>query len=163
MSHLPSRVAALLALATLPAFICAQAASPVAAPARPFASPDVVTALPAGGIGSIGQVTLALLIVLGAVFGVAWLIRRLRGLTVGGAQSIEIVAQVALSARERAVLIRVAGVQVLLGVAPGSVNALHVLPADAVLQAPSDVASIATAAAGGRPSFSALLKKSLGR
>jgi flagellar protein FliO/FliZ len=159
MSRYKISLAALAALALLPAACLAQAMAPAAT--RPFASPDVVRTLPPGGIGSIGQVTLALLVVLAAVFGVAWLIRRLRGLTVGGARTIEIVAQVGLGARERAVLIRVAGAQVLLGVAPGRVNTLHVLPPDAILT-PATTGSDPTPAAQ-RPSFRSLLMKSLGR
>jgi flagellar protein FliO/FliZ len=158
MSRYKISLVGLATLALLPMSCLAQGTAPAAA--RPFASPDVVTSLPAGGIGSIGQVTLALLVVLAAVFGVAWLIRRLRGLTVGGAQSIEIVAQVGLGARERAVLIRVGGAQVLLGVAPGRVNALHVLPADAVL---TPAAATVTPTDPQRPSFRSLLLKSLGR
>ena len=151
----------LLTLVSLPVLVCAQSTAPATAPAHPFASPDVVAALPAGGVGSIGQVTLALIVVLGAVFGVAWLIRRLRGLALGGTQTIEIVAQVGLGARERAVLVRVGGAQVLLGVAPGRVNALHVLPADAVL--PPAPLAVDAVSATHRPSFATLLKKSFGR
>ncbi|MEO7806684.1 MAG: flagellar biosynthetic protein FliO, partial [Steroidobacteraceae bacterium] len=143
----------------LPAHVHAQAAAP-AASARPFASPDVVTAMPAGGIGSVGQVTLALLLVLGAVFGVAWLIRRLRSLTLGGTQTIEVVAQVGLGARERAVLVKVAGEHVLLGVSPGRVTALHVLPPDAVFDKP---AAAAPSGVAQRPNFKSLLTQSLGK
>jgi flagellar protein FliO/FliZ len=148
-----------LTLAAVPALAFAQA-QPAAA--RPFASPDVVTALPAGGIGSIGEVTLALLVVLGAVFGVAWVIRRLRTFSVAGTQTIEIIASVGLGARERAVLLKVGGAQVLVGVAPGRVSALHVLPAGAVLTGPLEPpdASIATVE---RPSFRSLLLKGLGK
>lgn len=160
------RIAALMVLAAaqvlapLPAL--AQAAADAA---RPFASPEVVNALPAGGVGSLGQVTLALLVVLGTVFGIAWLTRRLRGLAVGGTQAIEVIAQVGLGTRERAVLVRVGGAHVLLGVAPGRVSALHVLPPDAVLDVPPGdaAASGAASAAPTRPSFAALLKRSLGR
>ena len=44
-----------------------------------------------------------------------------------GSGPIEIIADVSLGAKERAVLVQVGGKQLLLGVAPGRVNTLHVL------------------------------------
>jgi flagellar protein FliO/FliZ len=65
--------------------------------------------------------------VLAAIFLVAWLVRRMRivGNRVGGA--IDVLANVQLGQKERAVLLKVGTTQILIGVAPGQVNTLHVL------------------------------------
>jgi flagellar protein FliO/FliZ len=93
-----------------------------------FAAPQTAPAAHAGGIGGLGEVTLALLLVLGAVFALAWLLKRVRayGSRVGSA--VDVLAQVPLGQKERAVLIKVGQTQLLLGVAPGRVNTLYVLP-----------------------------------
>ena len=67
------------------------------------------------------------MLVLAAVFAAAWVVRRLRSFGKLGAGAIEIIADVALGTKERAVLIQVGAQQLLLGVAPGRVNTLHVL------------------------------------
>jgi flagellar protein FliO/FliZ len=103
------------------------AADPVA-PSRPFAAPSAAETMPAPAAG-LTQVTLSLLLVLAAVFLTAWLLRRARGLqrTRPGA-GLAVVGEVAVGPRERVVLIDVAGKQVLIGVAPGSVRALQCWP-----------------------------------
>lgn len=133
------------------------------APSRPFASPGVAASLPSSSVGGIGQVTLALLLVLVAVFAAAWLVRRMRGFTQGGAAAIVIVSQVSLGARERAVIVKVGQSHLLLGVAPGQVSMLHVLPEGAKLASQQSPEAGGGSAAAQRPNFAALLKKSLGR
>jgi flagellar protein FliO/FliZ len=102
------------------------------------------------------RVTLAMVLVLGALLAAAWLARRVRG--AGGASNsrLTVLAQVSLGTRERAVLLRVGAHQVLVGVAPGNVRTLHVI--DGVLE--PDVAGPAEIA---RPSFKSMLLKSLGK
>jgi flagellar protein FliO/FliZ len=146
---------ALICGTLLPLPLLAQAT----APARPFAAPEAAASLPAGSASGIGQVTLALLIVLVAIFGVALVVRRLRGFSRGGAGGIEVLAQVALGARERAIIVKVGQMQLLLGVAPGRVSMLQVLPPDSTLPADSGT----PAPAGDRPTFAGLLRKSLGK
>lgn len=116
--------------------------------------------------GSISQVTLALAIVLAFVFVAAWLLRSMRKMNFTGAtRRLEVIAHVSLGAKERAVLVRVNNTQVLIGVAPGHVAALHTFAAAEIVATgeaahesnPSD-ANTATSV----PSFKALLKKSLG-
>jgi flagellar protein FliO/FliZ len=127
------------------------------APARQFAAPEVASGAPAGSVAGIGQVTLALLLVLIAVFVVAVLLKRFRMLAGGGSGTIEVLAQTALGQREKAVIVRVGDTRLLLGVAAGQVTLLHTLPADAM------ITPAATVANGDRPTFASLLKKSLGR
>jgi flagellar protein FliO/FliZ len=152
-------VAALVA--TLPA---------TAAAGAPFAAPQVPT-LP-GPSGGLLRVVLSLALVLGAVVACAWLMRRLRGISGGGSRAIEVLAQASLGARERAVLVRVGGHELLLGVASGSVRTLLVLgdtfagAADAAAP-PAAGPAIAGVSAASPPSFATafrtLLARSLGQ
>lgn len=145
----------------LTAFVGMQSA--FAADAPLFAAPTAEHASNPTSAGSIGQVTLALTVVLALVFVAAWALRYLRKLNIaGGDQQLEIVAQVSLGAKERAVLIRLNDVQVLVGVAPGQVTALHTGPAPASKAPASEVAVVNDGSAISKPSFQALLKKSLG-
>jgi flagellar protein FliO/FliZ len=149
------RIAGSPAVAGLFMLHAAHAAEP-AAPAR-FAAPNVASSLPSGGASGIGQVTFALLLVLVAVFVVALLMKRLRMVTGAGANGIEVLSQVSLGAKERAVIVRVAGERLLLGVASGQVSLLQKLPAETATSTPVD------GAGSQRPNFAALLKKSFGR
>jgi len=108
------------------------------------------------------RVTLALILVLGAVFATAWFMRRVRGLGGASGTGLEVLGQVSLGARERAVLIRVGERQILIGVAPGNVRTLHVLEAGASTTAPS-APSAAPPDLALRPTFKSLLLKSLGK
>jgi flagellar protein FliO/FliZ len=140
-----------------------------------FAAPASGALGAASGAAGVSQVTLALAVVLIAIFAVAWVARRLRGVgrRIGGA--IEILGDVALGQKERAVLLKVGNARLLVGVAPGQVRTLHVLGADEVAlfadgrAAAGSAASAASEAVGGatglvaRPNFRSLLLKSLGR
>jgi flagellar protein FliO/FliZ len=129
-----------------------------------FAAPSTSAPVSASTTGSMAQATLALLVVLVAIFGAAWALRRLRRFSGGGGAAIEVISQAALGAKERAVLIKVSGTHVLIGVAPGRVNVLHVLPADAVITLTSEAPETKGQAAQtiNAPSFKSLLKQSLG-
>jgi len=119
-----------------------------------FAAPQTAPAAHAGGLGGLGEVTLALLVVLGAVFALAWLLKRLRGLRPRAGNGLEVIAHVPLGQKERAVLLKVGPNQILLGVAPGRVNTLYVLPEP--LEAARTAGTPATS--GGASAFGALLK-----
>jgi flagellar protein FliO/FliZ len=123
-----------------------------------FAAPQVAPVAHPSAISSLGEMTLALLVVLAVIFALAWLMRQLRGGSsrVGGA--IDVVANVPLGQKERAVLLKVGSNQILVGVAPGRVNTLYVLPEPIVLTRPSDIAATERA-----PSFRALLLRGLGK
>ena len=122
-----------------------------------FAAPQTAPAAHAGGLGGLSEVTLALLLVLGAVFALAWLLKRARafGSRAGGA--LDVLAQVPLGQKERAVLLRVGATQILLGVAPGRVNTLYVLPE------PLDLTRAAAAPGGDGGSVFRALLRSLGK
>jgi flagellar protein FliO/FliZ len=77
---------------------------------------------------SLLQVLFALALVLGAVAGAAWLLRRFspgQNLVAG---TLRVVGGVAVGPKERVVLVDVGDVWLVVGVAPGQVNALHTLP-----------------------------------
>jgi flagellar protein FliO/FliZ len=72
------------------------------------------------------QLLFGLIVVLIAIGVTALLLRRL-GRLPQGPGALRVIAGLSLGARERAVLIQVGDKQILLGVAPGRVQALHVL------------------------------------
>jgi flagellar protein FliO/FliZ len=106
---------------------------------------------------------LSLLLVLAAVFGAAWVMRRLRGIGKFGGGALQIVTEIAVGTKERVVLVQVGNQQLLLGVAPGRVSTLHVLNEPVITQPPATVMS--PTADGTTPAnvdFKAILKRSLG-
>ncbi len=123
-----------------------------------FAAPAAGSAAPAVSAGGLASVTLALLAVLAAIFALAWLARRMRTLGSRAAGALEILASMPLGAKERAVLLKVGDAQILLGVAPGRVNMLHVLAQPLELGKPAGERGSAA-----RSSFAALLTRSPGK
>lgn len=95
------------------------------------AEPAAQAATPMAGSGMAGQLVqllLGLLLVIGLIFLLAWLMRRVQQLGPRGSQQlIKIVASQALSPRDRLVLVQVGGEQILLGLTPGRIAPLHVL------------------------------------
>ena len=115
----------------------AMAADPATTPAPAAATPAVtapaaVTVPPVGALtsgigGQLAQLVFGLLLVVGLIFVLAWLMRRVQRAGPGGNQVIELVGSRALGPRDRLVLVQVGNEQVLLGVSPGSITALHVM------------------------------------
>ena len=133
---------------------------------QPFAAPETAKAVSASAAGDLAQVTLSLMLVLAAVFAAAWVVRRLKNFGRPGAGAIQIVADIALGTKERAVLIQVGAQQLLIGVAPGRVNTLHVLTEpvrtdDAQRGGGADELSPSSSSSP-RPDFKSILKRSLG-
>lgn len=89
------------------------------------------TSTPAAAPGSLGgqlaQMVFGLLLVVGLIFFLAWLLRRMQGTAVKGGQVIEIVGSRAIGPRDRLLLVQVGKAQILIGHTPGSIEALHVL------------------------------------
>jgi flagellar protein FliO/FliZ len=142
----------------LPTLLAAIALTGVAhaASTTAFAAPTQFTA-PSAGFG-VMRMVLALLLVLAAVYAAAALLRRLRVQGPAGTAELQVISQVALGARERAVLLRAGGQQLLVGVAPGSVRLLCTLAEP--VAAPGGEPATAPAAV---PNFRELLRRSLGR
>lgn len=88
-------------------------------------------AAPAVGSGVAGQLTqlvFGLLLVLGLIFFLAWLLRRVQQAgPAGKGQVIELIGSRALGPRDRLMLVQVGNEQILLGLSPGTITALHVL------------------------------------
>lgn len=82
----------------------------------------------------LGQVVASLALVIGLLLAALWMMRRVNGVgqAVGG--QMRVVSSLGLGQRERAVLVSVGDQQILLGVAPGRVAALHVFDEPPVAQ-----------------------------
>ena len=125
-----------------------------------FAAP-AASAAPTTG-GGLAEVTLALLAIVALIAGLAWVMKRTRGFGTAGRDRIQVLSERALGPKERCVLVRVGTTEILVGVAAGSVNTLHVFPEGAVTQSLAEPPSpLATTPV--QPSFKALLMRSLGR
>ncbi|POF41867.1 flagellar biosynthetic protein FliO [Pseudomonas laurylsulfativorans] len=99
------------------------AAEPVAT-----ATTAAAPAVSSGVAGQLTQLVFGLLLVLGLIFLLAWLLRRVQQAgPAGKGQVIEIVGSRALGPRDRLMLVQVGNEQILLGLSPGSITALHVL------------------------------------
>ena len=147
-----------LAVAAAVAALCL--AAPVVFAAEKFGAPKVAESTAPVGAGGLFQVTLSLLLVLAAVFGAAWVMRRLRGFGKFSHGALQVVTEIAVGTKERVVLVQVGNQQLLLGVAPGRVSTLHVLAEPVVAQPP--VYPPAAGSTPGQVDFKAILKRSLG-
>ncbi len=101
-------------------------------PALLLAAEDAVaTAQPLSGdplaVGNLVQLTLGMLAVLMLLGGMAWLMRRSGRFTSGVHGALRILGGVSMGTRERIVLLQVGKQQLLVGVAPGRIQTLHVL------------------------------------
>ncbi|OZB14790.1 MAG: flagellar biosynthetic protein FliO [Marinobacter sp. 34-60-7] len=81
-------------------------------------APDTVATIMSLGIG--------LVAVIAVIYGCAWLIRRMSGMTGMNNQAIRVVSVMAIGARERIALIEVGGKQILLGITPSAIRTLQV-------------------------------------
>lgn len=99
--------------------LMAMAAEPAGKAATPMAGSDIA--------GQLGQLLLGLLLVIGLIFLLAWLLRRVQRLAPRGGQVIKLLATQALGTRDRLVLVQVGNEQILLGLSAGRIAPLHVL------------------------------------
>ncbi len=68
-----------------------------------------------------------LLLILVLIFGIAWAFKRYTHLPKGRGQNMRVVGGVSLGPRERVVVVEIDDTRLVLGVAPGRVQTLHVL------------------------------------
>jgi flagellar protein FliO/FliZ len=108
---------------------------------------------PGVGVGSLLQMLLGLIIVLGAFFGVAWLVKRSGALGTGGKQVLTLVSTVAVGTRERVIVVEIGNQWIVAGVAPGCVSQLACLPRGEI------AAPAAASAAAPAASFAGFLKQ----
>lgn len=76
---------------------------------------------------SLWQLTLGMLLVLGLIVAIAWLLKRSGRFQMAAGGGLRILGGLSMGSRERVVLIQAGETQLLLGVAPGRVQTLHVL------------------------------------
>ncbi|WP_312521092.1 flagellar biosynthetic protein FliO [Stutzerimonas nitrititolerans] len=97
-------------------------------PMLPVMAAETTASMSSAGMGAqLSKLLLGLLLVIGLIFLLAWLLRRVQQLHPRGAQLIKIVSTQALGPRERLVLVQVGGEQILLGLSAGRITPLHVL------------------------------------
>ncbi|WP_277187449.1 flagellar biosynthetic protein FliO [Caballeronia sp. BR00000012568055] len=87
------------------------------------------SAVPSLGFGAVLQTLFGLAIVIGFVFGCAWLARKLgvNGVKRGGI--VKVVGGASLGGKERVAVIEVGDQWLVLGAGPGNVRLLHTMPA----------------------------------
>jgi flagellar protein FliO/FliZ len=93
-----------------------------AAPLSTFTSTPDPTAM-----GSLWQMSLGLLLVLALIVAIAWVLKRSGSFQLAAGGGLRVLGGLSMGSRERVVLIQAGDTQLLLGVAPGRVQTLHVL------------------------------------
>ncbi|KWE51634.1 flagellar biosynthesis protein FliO [Burkholderia ubonensis] len=89
----------------------------------------VGSAAPSLGVGAVLQTLVGLAVVIGLVFGCAWLARRFGFQPARRGGPLKVVSSVAVGAKESATIVEIGDTWLVLGVAPGNVRLLHTLPA----------------------------------
>lgn len=85
------------------------------------------------------NVVIGLIIIIGLIFLLAWLARRIGPGAIMGGQSMKVLSALSVGPREKVVLVEIAGQQLLLGVAPGRVS--HLKDFDTPVIVPADSAA----------------------
>jgi flagellar protein FliO/FliZ len=78
-------------------------------------------------VSNLWQLTLGMLLVLGLIVGIAWVLKRSGRFQLAAGGSLRILGGLSMGSRERVVLLQIGDTQLLVGVAPGRVQTLHVL------------------------------------
>jgi flagellar protein FliO/FliZ len=107
-------------------------------------------------LGGMLQVLLGLGLVLAAVAGSAWMLRRFSPGQVGAGGAVKVISGVALGPKERLVLVEIGETWLVLGVAPGQVNTLHTLA-----KPEGGTFAVEKPSGGDSPSFSVWLKQAM--
>jgi len=89
------------------------------------------------------QMTFGLLVVLALIFAVAWAARRFGGFSMQSNSVMKTLAVMPLGGREKIALVQVGEKQLVIGVAPGRVQTLHVFDEPIVSESPEDKNSFA--------------------
>ncbi|KVR79502.1 flagellar biosynthetic protein FliO [Burkholderia vietnamiensis] len=125
----------------------------------------VGSAAPSLGVGAVLQTLVGLAVVIGLVFGCAWLARRFGFQPARRGGPLKVVSSVGLGAKESATIVEIGDTWLVLGVAPGNVRLLHTLPAgsapDAAVVSTSPGAGAASADANASGSFGARFRDAL--
>jgi flagellar protein FliO/FliZ len=87
------------------------------------------TAVPALGVGAVLQTIVGLLVVIGLVFGCAWLARRFGLQPANRGGLVKTIGGASLGGKERVAVVEIGDTWLVLGTAPGNVRLLHTMPA----------------------------------
>ena len=112
------------------------------------------TASSATSAGNLMQVLFGLVVVLALMAGAAWLLKRMGVAGAGGNNVAKVVGGVSVGNRERVVVVEVADQWIVVGVAPGRVNALSTMPRQ-------ETTASATEAAPDAKNFASWLKQTI--
>jgi len=99
--------------------------SPVLSEGRPDVSQ--VLAVNPVGLGSMLQIFTGLAFIVMLIVGAAWLLRRYGNINGVVSGELKVIAGLSLGQREKVVIVKVGDEQLLIGVAPGRVQTLHIL------------------------------------
>ncbi|MFA5678500.1 MAG: flagellar biosynthetic protein FliO [Pseudomonas sp.] len=103
----------------------------ISVPAMGLALPLSAAPVEPGSTGSLAgqlvQMGLGLMVVVGLIFLLGYLMRRVGPLAPQGGQHIRLISSYPLGPRDRLALVEVGGQQLLLGISPGRITTLHVL------------------------------------
>jgi flagellar protein FliO/FliZ len=118
------------AAATVTAATPAPSTTTTAPAIMPMRPPPQVALPAASGSGAAGllQTIFALLLVLGLLIGLAWLLKRYGPKPGGGLANLRVVGALNIGGRERIMVVEVGDQWIVVGAAPGRVNALHTMP-----------------------------------
>ena len=110
--------------------------------AEPVANAAAAPVASSGVAGQLTQLVFGLLLVLGLIFFLAWLLRRVQQAgPAGKGQVIELIGSRALGPRDRLMLVQVGNEQILLGLSPGTITALHVLKEPVQVPSATEIAT----------------------
>lgn len=74
------------------------------------------------------QATLALMLIVGLLFGATWAARKVSGGRLFGQGNMRVISGIALGPKERIVLVEVEDTWLVIGIVPGQIRTLHSLP-----------------------------------
>lgn len=111
-------------LLSVPAFIPATLAAATDSAAAPATAASIQEPL---AMNNLWQLTLGMLVVLALIMAIAWLLKRSGRFQMAAGGGLRVLGGLSMGARERVVLMQVGETQLLIGVAPGRVQTLHVL------------------------------------
>lgn len=76
---------------------------------------------------SLIQVTVALMLMVGLILGLAWLMKRFANPLFQQQKHLRLIASLSLGVKEKIILVEVSGKQLVLGVTPQQITSLHVI------------------------------------
>ncbi len=104
-------------------------------------------------VTSLGQFTVGLVVVLVFIGVLVWLLRRFGRFDTAAQGNLQILGGLSVGTRERVLLVKVADTELLLGVAPGRVQTLH------VLEHPSQISVAGSTGAGFADKLQSVVKR----